>query len=212
VFAATRAPLRKGEIDMRFRVPRRWLLSAALAAGLVAAISTQASSAEMPTSRSTNSTVANGGQSGAHDSCGRRSDRQEIRNRQLVHRYHVEVWEQGHFDRAADYLAPNFAAHSVPVLPQGQVPGPDFFIRFIGAFAPLSSHEDAILADCNRVALQWTITARQTGDFFGIPPTGRTIRFSGMDVIRVKDGKFTDQWGGIADQVDEVVAQLTSPA
>ena len=138
--------------------------------------------------------------------------RVEARNRELVHRYHVEVWEEGHFDRAGDYLAPDFVAHSVPVLPNGQQPGPDFFPRFIGAFSDLVSHEDAILAGCDRVAIQWTITATQTGDFFGIPPTGRTVQFSGMDVLRVQGGKFTDQWGGIADQVDDVVAQLTSPS
>lgn len=137
--------------------------------------------------------------------------RVEARNRELLHRYHVEVWEEGHFDRAANYLAPDFVAHSVPVLPNGQQPGPDFFTRFVGAFSNLVSHEDAILAGCDRVALQWTITATQTGDFFGIPPTQRTVQFSGMDVLRVQDGKFTDQWGGIADQVDDVVAQLTQP-
>jgi predicted ester cyclase len=138
--------------------------------------------------------------------------RVEARNRELLHRYHVEVWEEGHFDRAVNYLAPGFVAHSIPVLPNGQQPGPDFLARFLGAFSNLVSHEDAILAGCDRVAIQWTITATQTGDFFGIPPTQRTVQFSGMDVLRVQDGKFTDQWGGIADQVDDVVAQLTGPA
>ena len=150
---------------------------------------------------------------GTAERCGQGAWRRvEARNRELVHRYHVEVWEEGHFDRAGDYLAPDFVAHSVPVLPHGQQPGPDFFPRFIGAFSDLVSHEDAILAGCDRVAIQWTITATQTGDFFGIPATGRTVQFSGMDVLRVQGGKFTDQWGGIADQVDDVVAQLTSPS
>ncbi|MGL5808875.1 MAG: ester cyclase [Nocardioides sp.] len=140
------------------------------------------------------------------------SRREEARNRALLHRYHVEVWEQGRFERAADYLTPDFTPHSTPVLPDGQQPGPDFFVRFISAFSPLTSHEDAILSGCDRVSIQWTITATHTGDFFGIAPTGRTIQFSGMDVLRVKNGKFTDQWGGIADQVDDVTAQLTSPS
>ena len=58
---------------------------------------------------------------------------------------------------------------------------------------------------------QWTITATQTGDFFGIPATGRTITFSGMDTLRVSNGKFVEHWGGLADQVDEVAAQLIAP-
>jgi predicted ester cyclase len=126
----------------------------------------------------------------------------------------AEAGEDGvdHLLRAANYLAPDFVAHSVPILPGGQTPGPDFFFRFISAFSDLSSHEDAILSRCDRVALQWTITATHSGDFFGIAPTGRTIQFSGMDVLRVNDGKFTEQWGGVADQMDDIIAQLTSPS
>src|SRR5512132_4179953 len=47
--------------------------------------------------------------------------RQECENRELLHRYHLEVWEEGHFDRAANYLGPGFTAHSLPILPGGQV-------------------------------------------------------------------------------------------
>jgi predicted SnoaL-like aldol condensation-catalyzing enzyme len=32
-----------------------------------------------------------------------------------------------------------------------------------------------------------------------------------MDTLRVSNGKFVEHWGGIADQVDEVAAKLTSP-
>ncbi|HKE98934.1 MAG TPA: ester cyclase [Actinomycetes bacterium] len=177
------------------------VLVLAFAAGLVLTASAH--------SPATSTAVAKESRSGA--GCGRDLRKEEARNRKLLHNYHVEVWEQGHFERAANYLAPDFVAHSVPVLPGGQTPGPDFFPRFIGAFSDLSSHEDAILSGCDRVALQWTITATHTGDFFGIAPTGRTVQFSGMDVLRVKDGKFTDQWGGVADQVDDVVAQLSGP-
>ena len=137
--------------------------------------------------------------------------KQELANRALLHDYHVVVWEDGHFDQAAQFLAPGFTAHSVPILPAGQTAGPDFFPRFLGAFSNLDSHEDAILSGGDRVSLQWTITATQTGDFFGIAPTNRTIQFSGMDILRVEDGKFTDQWGGVADQVDDVVALLSAP-
>jgi predicted ester cyclase len=185
---------------MRIR-PLKGMLALAFAAGLVLTASAQPPAASAGVTK----------QGRTHDACGPDARKEEARNRELLHDYHVEVWEQGHFDRAASYLAPGFVAHSAPVLPGGQTAGPDFFPRFLGAFSDLSSHEDAILSRCDRVALQWTITATHTGDFFGIAPTGRTVRFSGMDVLRVRDGKFTDQWGGIADQVDDVVQQLSSP-
>jgi predicted ester cyclase len=136
---------------------------------------------------------------------------QELRNRQLLHQYHVTIWEQGRWDLLGNFVAPNFFSHAVPVLPNGQTPGADWMNQFLWAFSNLTSHEDAIMSGGDRVSIQWTITATQTGSFFGIPPTGRTITFSGMDTLRVSNGKFVEHWGGIADQVDEVAAKLTSP-
>lgn len=140
-----------------------------------------------------------------------RCTKQEEANRELLHAYHVTIWEQGRWDLIGDFVAPNFTSHAVPVLPNGQVPGYDFTNRFLSAFSNLTSHEDSIMSGGNRVSIQWTITATQTGDFFGIPATGRTIQFSGMDALRVENGKFVEHWGGLADQVDEVVSKLTAP-
>ena len=136
---------------------------------------------------------------------------QEAANRDLLHRYHVEVWEQHHLEKAADYLGPQFMSHAYPVsIPNGQMAGPDFMMKFFAAFPDLTSHEDAILSNGDLVSLQWTIRGTQTVDFFGIAPTGRPIQVSGMDVLRVQDGKFVEQWGGVADQMDKVIQQLTS--
>lgn len=138
-------------------------------------------------------------------------DKDELANRELLHSYHVTIWEQGRWDLLGNFVAPEFFSHAVPVLPNGQVPGADWMNQFLWAFSDLSSHEDAIMSGGDRVSIQWTITATQTGYFFGIPPTGRTIQFTGMDTLRVSNGKLVEHWGGLADQVDEVAAKLTAP-
>jgi predicted ester cyclase len=135
----------------------------------------------------------------------------ELRNRELMHQYHYTIWEQGRWDLLGNFVAPDFFSHAWPVLPNGQVPDQYWMQEFLGAFSNLTSHEDSIMSGGDRVSIQWTITATQTGPFFGIPATGRTIQFSGMDALRVRDGKFVEHWGGIADQVDEVAAKLTAP-
>ena len=35
----------------------------------------------------------------------------------------------------------------------------------------------------------------QTGPVFGVAPTGRTVEFETVDVMKVVDGKITDHWG-----------------
>jgi predicted ester cyclase len=39
------------------------------------------------------------------------------------------------------------------------------------------------------------MTGTQTGPFMGAPATGRTIDITGIDVVRVVDGRCVEHWG-----------------
>lgn len=130
-------------------------------------------------------------------------------NKQLIHDYHVDVWEHHDLTNIDGYFAPTFVSHANP---PGTPPGGDSAKQFMQglftAFPDLTSNEDGVLGDGDKVAIQWTINATQTGDFFGMPPTGKAIQVSGMDVLRVKDGQFVEHWGGIGDQFPKIYTQL----
>jgi predicted ester cyclase len=131
------------------------------------------------------------------------------RNKDLVHRYHVEVWDEGHLDQAWKYLGADFTSHAtVTTLPPGQQPGPDFLAQLWSGFPDLRSHEEALLGDGDLVTIRWTITGTHTGPFFGVAPTGREIQVSGMDILRVADDKIVEHWGGVGDQMDDFLAQI----
>ena len=133
----------------------------------------------------------------------------EARNKDLLHRYHVEVWDEGRLDQAWKYLGEGFTSHAtVTTMPPGQQPGPDFLAQFWAGFPDLRSHEDALIGDGDLVTIRWTITGTHTGTFFGVAPTGKTIQVSGMDILRVADGKLVEHWGGVADQMDDFLAQI----
>lgn len=51
------------------------------------------------------------------------------------------------------------------------------------------------LADSDRVTTYKTYRGTHRGEFLGVAPTGRTIQFETVDVMRVRDGKITDHWG-----------------
>ena len=51
-----------------------------------------------------------------------------------------------------------------------------------------------------------TYHGTHTGDFLGIAPTGRTVRFDTVDAMRVRDGRIVEHWG-VADLYG-VVGQL----
>jgi steroid delta-isomerase-like uncharacterized protein len=40
----------------------------------------------------------------------------------------------------------------------------------------------------------WTLEGTQSGELFGLPPTGRSVRFGGIDWVRVKAGQIAELW------------------
>ncbi len=52
----------------------------------------------------------------------------------------------------------------------------------------------------------WVMTGTHTGDFLGVPATGKRIRFKGIDVFRVRDGRIVEQHH--VEQLLQVLGQL----
>ncbi|MDI2129163.1 ester cyclase [Yinghuangia seranimata] len=53
---------------------------------------------------------------------------------------------------------------------------------------------DRQLADGDEVATRWTWTGTHTGDFMGMPATGRTVTMSGCTTFRIEDGRIKEGW------------------
>jgi len=51
-----------------------------------------------------------------------------------------------------------------------------------------------VIAEGDLVAARWTLTGVHTGDLFGLPPTGRRVRFLELGVFRFVDGKAAEIW------------------
>jgi predicted ester cyclase len=52
-----------------------------------------------------------------------------------------------------------------------------------------------MVAEGDKVAIQLAFEGTQSGDFFGIPPTGRCVTFSGIHILRIADGKIVEHQG-----------------
>ncbi|MFC1475858.1 ester cyclase [Candidatus Zixiibacteriota bacterium] len=53
---------------------------------------------------------------------------------------------------------------------------------------------DEVLVSGDRLIVRWTITGTHTGSLRGLPPTGKAIRFSGLAIDRVMEGKIVEEW------------------
>jgi steroid delta-isomerase-like uncharacterized protein len=51
------------------------------------------------------------------------------------------------------------------------------------------------------VVESWAMTGTHTGDAFGLPPSGKSIRVRGMELWRCADDKIVENWG-VVDMSD----------
>jgi len=53
------------------------------------------------------------------------------------------------------------------------------------------------IEDGDMVATRFSVTGRQTGEFFGVPSSGKTATLTGTIFDRVHDGKLAEHWAEI---------------
>ena len=51
-----------------------------------------------------------------------------------------------------------------------------------------------LIAEGDKVAVRQTWRGTHTGNFQGIPPTGKPVTFTSLEVYRVTGGKLAEEW------------------
>ncbi len=76
-----------------------------------------------------------------------------------------------------------------------------------GAFSDLTMTAEEVVGSHGTGAVRVRTSGRHTGDFMGIPPTGRAISVEGIDFVKLTDdGRCREHWG-LTDQAG-LMAQL----
>ncbi len=65
---------------------------------------------------------------------------------------------------------------------------------FFAAFPDAKTTVDDMIAEGDKVVVRSTTRATHKGALMGVPPTGRSVRYSGIDIFGVVDGKIVDHW------------------
>jgi steroid delta-isomerase-like uncharacterized protein len=65
---------------------------------------------------------------------------------------------------------------------------------FGAAFPDLQVTVDQIVVEEDLVAVAWTAEGTHEGEFYGIPATGRTARWEGLDLMRFACGEIVEVW------------------
>jgi len=114
------------------------------------------------------------------------------RQRELVQ----VLQHDGQLDRLEEFIDAEVIDHERA---EGMPAGAEGVRAVFGAIRRGFPDHDAqvvhMLAEGDLVATYKTLTGTNTGEFFGMPATGRTATIRIMDFVRYQDGKVAEHWG-----------------
>jgi predicted ester cyclase len=111
-------------------------------------------------------------------------------NKALARRFYEEVFNKKNLKALDELCSADFKDNSpMPGQKAGVEGMKDMFGRMAAAFPDLHVTVDDLIAEGDLVAARLSIPATHKGRFMGETPTGKSVTFHGIDMIRVRGGK-----------------------
>lgn len=114
----------------------------------------------------------------------------------VVNGFYKGIFQDKDLAAIDTYLHAGFVDHNM--MP-GQGPGLDGAKEVLGmyitAFPDLSVTTDWQISEGDMVVTRITFNGTNTGEMMGMPATNKKVTFTGMDAVRIADGKITEHWG-----------------
>jgi predicted ester cyclase len=119
-------------------------------------------------------------------------------NETLLHRWFEEVWNKGREEAIDEMFAEDGIGHGLPTETGEPIRGPkDFKVlhrAFRQAFPNINVTVEDTVTEGDKVAARCTVKAVHEGEGIGVAPTAQPIEFTGMVIVRLKDGKIVESW------------------
>jgi steroid delta-isomerase-like uncharacterized protein len=130
-------------------------------------------------------------------------------NKALVRRLY-EAMNQRTFDVFDEVLAPDYVHRSSPEYQFNRQQFKESTINFgLAAFSDLHVTLDELIAEDDTVMARWTQRGTHRGPFLDMPPTGKQVSYSGINIFRIANGQIvedTPYW-----DFNAVIQQLQAP-
>lgn len=112
----------------------------------------------------------------------------------------LDAWNRQDLDTYRTLYATGAVLHGlapVPIDVDGALAG---YRAFFAGFPDLCLDVLDHVSEENRLAIRFRVRGTQTGEFQGIPATGRAIDVEGMTILHFRDGQTTERWN-VLDQM-----------
>lgn len=119
------------------------------------------------------------------------------KNKSIVRGF-IEAYNIRDLDQIDNYVAPNYVDHTNNINREGLK---QLIVMGLNAFPDWHEVIEDIIAEGDKVWVRLSYTGTHTGEFMGLPPTGKKIASKAVDIYRVVDGKLAEYWN-VTDNVN----------
>jgi len=121
-----------------------------------------------------------------------------------------------------EILSAGFVFHHPPLTPPAGWVGRDTFLARAltvtrAAFPDMRFEIADLIVDGDRAAARWMMHATHHGAYLGVPPTGRSVAVTGMNIFHVEAGRIVATWVardtyGLLTQLGHLPAPPSQPS
>jgi steroid delta-isomerase-like uncharacterized protein len=116
----------------------------------------------------------------------------------LLHEWFEELWNQGREETIDRLMGPEAIAHGIVDSAGNEARGPEpfksFFRGFHGAFPDLRIHIEEALVFGDKTLVRCVVEGTHSGHTLGFAATGKPVKFTGMCLARIRDGRIEEAW------------------
>ena len=121
-------------------------------------------------------------------------------NKARVRRIYEEINSQNHEEMMEEFAARDLVWHGAPPgTPPGLAGAKQAHTTFFTGFPDLHATVEDLIAEGDKVVARVTSRATHQGEFMGIPPTGKRLSWTWIEIDRIKDGKIVECWDNSDD-------------
>lgn len=121
-------------------------------------------------------------------------------NKAIVHRFYEEVFNRKNTAALDEFIDAHAVDHAAPAGAPGGIEGArQFADMFLAAFPDVRFTVEDLIAEGDQVVARLTQSGTHHGIFLGLPPTGKRVQVTGIEIFRFAGGKIVEHWNSYDD-------------
>ena len=112
-----------------------------------------------------------------------------------VRQFYEEVFNKKNLAGVDAFVSSNQIDHGLPPgFPAGMEGSKQFIGMYLTAFPDLHVTVEDMISEGDKITSRCTYRGTHRGELMGIPPTGKQVTVTGIEINRFEDGKSVEHW------------------